>query len=55
MDWNSLATLLQTFAFPVLACIGMGWYIITIHEKIRQTVEKNTEAIIKLIETFRQE
>lgn len=27
MDINAISTLLSTFAFPVVACVAMGWFV----------------------------
>lgn len=50
-------TLLGNHAFPVVACVAMGWYVVrmdTRHEKevsaLREAVDNNTVAIVKLVE-----
>lgn len=56
MDANTLITLLQTTAFPIAACVAMGWYVKYITDQHRQdrqksdcehkeTIEKITEAL----------
>lgn len=50
MEMNEIISLIQGTGFPIAACIGMGWYINKITDKVQQTIENNTAAIHKLIE-----
>lgn len=50
MEANEIITIIQGTGFPIAACIGMGWYINKITDKVQTSLENNTAAIHKLIE-----
>lgn len=45
MDWVNMV---QTVAFPIVACIAMGAYIYKVLEKMRDSVDKCTKAVLLL-------
>lgn len=49
--------LVGNYAFPIVACIAMGWYVVHTDERhakevdaLRTAVDNNTVAIVKLVE-----
>lgn len=55
MDISQLGTLIGTLGFPIVACIGIFWYMMKQDERhseeikeLREVVEKNTIALTKL-------
>ena len=61
MDANTLTTLITSVGFPIVACIGMFWYLTRImdkrDEKINTTLLQMTEVVSennKLIDMFSQ-
>lgn len=48
MEIGTIAELIGVYGFPIVACIGMGWYV-------KYITDKNTEQINKLNEQHRQE
>lgn len=50
MTADTVITIIQGTGFPIAACIGMGWYINKITDKVQQSLENNTAAIHKMIE-----
>lgn len=55
MNMQDIATFIGTLGFPIFACGAMGWYIYKINEKMRETIDKNTEAINNMINLFKEE
>lgn len=54
MDFTQL---IQNVAFPIAACVAMGWYVVRQddkHEKesqaLKTAIDNNTVAIVKMIE-----
>lgn len=54
---TEILNLIQNVAFPIAACLAMGWYVVRQddkHEKetdaLRTALENNTVALTKLIE-----
>ena len=59
MDVNVINTLLTSFGFPVVACIGMFYYLTKVmdkrDDKITETIQKITDVVnenSKLIAVF---
>lgn len=61
MSWDVLSNLLNSTAFPILACIALGWYVYhtntennkridALNEKVMQALNNNTEALTRLTE-----
>lgn len=48
MDINAISQFVSTIGFPVLACLGLGWYINKITDNMQKTVEENTKAVTSL-------
>lgn len=55
MDITQIGTLIGTLGFPIVACIGIFWYMMKQDERhseeikeLREVVEKNTIALTKL-------
>jgi preprotein translocase subunit YajC len=60
MDANAITTIISTLGFPIACCMALFWYMITqrkLHreetEKLAQTIQNNTEAIITLAQLIR--
>lgn len=45
MDW---ATLISSVGFPIVACIALGWYVVTIMREFTKTMQENTAALKEL-------
>ena len=42
MDLNTLSSFIGSFGFPILACVGMGWFVkYTIDESKKERQELN--------------
>lgn len=59
MDANTLTALITSVGFPIVACIGMFWYLTKVmdkrDEKINDTLNKMTDVVSennKLIDMF---
>lgn len=59
MDANTLMTLISSVGFPIVACIGCGWYINKKDgehkdeiSKITEALNNNTIVIQKLVDKF---
>lgn len=61
MTWDIINTLLSSTAFPILACIALGWYVYhtneknneridALNEKVMAALNNNTEALTRLTE-----
>ena len=55
MDTNSIVTIISTVGFPIFACCALGGGFFQINKdhqeetkELRGTIEKNTEALVKL-------
>lgn len=52
MEFLEIATsLIGSIGFPIAACVGLFWYMLKqtrLIEEMRQTIERNTDAIQKL-------
>ena len=45
MDANTIITLISSVGFPIVACIGCGWYINKKDTQHREEVDKFAEAL----------
>lgn len=53
MDMSSIATLVGSVGFPIVACCGMAWFIATTFRDFNNLMTKNnvlTEELIALLE-----
>jgi hypothetical protein len=50
MDANMITTAIGSLGFPIVAACGLFWYNVKIVTKMTDTVNNNTNAIIKLAE-----
>lgn len=53
MDMSSIATLMGSVGFPIVACCGMAWFIATSFRDFNNLMTKNnvlTEELIALLE-----
>lgn len=56
MDMSSIATLVGSIGFPIVACCGMAWFIATTFRDFNNLMTKNnilTEQLIALLENDR--
>ena len=52
MDMSSIATLVGSVGFPIVACCGMAWFIATTFRDLNNLMTKNnvlTEELIALL------
>lgn len=52
MDMSSIATLVGSMGFPIVACCGMAWFIATTFRDFNNLMTKNnvlTEELITLL------
>ena len=50
-----IATLLGSYAFPVVACLGMAWYVKYITDKNSQETSKLNEQHTKIMIAYKDE
>lgn len=54
MDMSSIATLVGSVGFPIVACCGMAWFIATTFRDFNNLMTKNnilTEELIALLKS----
>ena len=52
MDMSSITTLVGSVGFPIIACVGMAWFIATTFRDFNNLMTKNnvlTEELIALL------
>lgn len=52
MDFNSIVTVVGSVGFPIVACCGMAWFIVTTFSDFNDLMTKNnvlTEELIALL------
>ena len=49
MDMSSIATLVGSVGFPIIACCGMAWFIATTFRDFNNLMTKNNGLIEELI------
>ena len=49
MDYNTIITLVGSLGFPIVACIGLFWMIITTMKEFKETVAENTKVMTELV------
>ena len=49
MDMSSIATLVGSVGFPIVACCGMAWFIATTFRDFNNLMTKNTVLTEELI------
>lgn len=52
MDMSSIATLVGSVGFPIVACCGMAWFIVTTFRDFNNLMTRNnilTEELIALL------
>lgn len=47
---DSIVTMISTVGFPIIACCAMGWYINNTHSKFTEALNRNTNAIERLMD-----
>lgn len=56
MDANTLVTLINSFGFPIVACIGMAWFFAKFNENYRNDIKemnsKHKEEMDKMTEAI---
>lgn len=55
MDVNSVVTIISTVGFPIAMCVYLVWFQNTTMKEMLNTINKNTEAINKMIERIDRE
>ena len=55
MDMSSIATLVGSVGFPIVACCGMAWFIATTFRNFNDLVTKNNVLTEELISLLRKE
>lgn len=58
MDMSSIATLVGSVGFPIVACCGMAWFIATTFRDFNNLMTKNnvlTEELIALIKNDKRD
>ena len=66
MTFDVLTNLLNSTAFPIIACIALAWYVYhtnsennkridVLNEKVMQALNNNTEALTRLTEQLKKE
>lgn len=60
MDINSIQTLITSVGFPIVCCLGLGWYIKyltdshkTEIDSLREVINANTLIVTKLYEKMK--
>lgn len=57
MDMSSIATLVGSVGFPIVACCGMAWFIATTFRDFNNLMTKNnvlTEQLIALLKNDKE-
>lgn len=55
MDINGIVTIISTVGFPIAMCVYLVWFQNTTMKEMLNTINKNTEAINKMIERIDRE
>lgn len=55
MDSNMILTILGSYAFPIVACVAMGWYVKYITDKQREEVKHLNESHTQEMLIFKDE
>lgn len=45
MDTNTVTTLITSLGFPIVCCLGMGYFIFTIYKNTTKENKENMEAV----------
>lgn len=45
MGFEQIMQLITTVAFPIVACLGMGWYVVRISEQHKTETDQFTKAL----------
>lgn len=53
MDMSSIATLVGSVGFPIIACCGMAWFIVTTFRDFNNLMTRNNVLIEELIVLLR--
>lgn len=55
MDMSSIATLVGSVGFPIVACCGMAWFIATTFRDFNNLMTKNNVLTEELIDLFKSD
>ena len=58
MDMSSIATIVGSLGFPIVACCGMAWFIATTFSDFNNLMTKNnvlTEELIALLKNDKED
>lgn len=55
MDMSSIATLVGSVGFPIVACCGMAWFIATTFRDFNNLMTKNNILTEQLIALFKND
>lgn len=47
MDVN-VVSLISSVGFPIVACIGAAWFIKSVLEELRKSMDRNTDALLEI-------
>lgn len=47
---NDIITAISTVGFPIVACLGLGYFCYTITNKMLEVIQTNTEALASMKE-----
>lgn len=53
MDMSSIVSLVGSVGFPIVACCGMAWFIVTTFRDFNNLMTKNNVLIEELIVLFK--
>ena len=48
MSGVDIISLISSVGFPIVACLGMGWYIVKKMDKMSEVVDNNTKALLMI-------
>lgn len=48
MSGSDIANMITSIGFPIVACIGLFWYMVTESRSTRDVIQENTNVLTKL-------
>lgn len=48
MSVADIIQIISSLGFPIVACLGLGWYIVKKMDKMSDVIDNNTKALIMI-------
>ncbi|MBO5804247.1 MAG: hypothetical protein J6R25_04150 [Bacteroidales bacterium] len=55
MSVADIIQIISSLGFPIVACLGLGWYIVKKMDKMSDVIDNNTKALIMISQDLKDQ